>query len=964
MRRKTGALLALLMLSQPFTAIPLSAQTAANAQTTVETTQSYYTEKAVEQWFAAPDTASLQVALSDVSIAGEPVAAWPLTVEKNVEMTFSVTPPETGEYILVPEYRPSGEVLASDALFDVSLDGGDSVVTQLPILWADAERGAVDRSGNEILADQEAVDAYVSSPFTAYTNVDKDAKTWSLTAGETATFTVTPTVQAIEIQSLRLYRAEETAAYEAGAAQADDVPTITIEAEDYALKSDSYVRAASVRNAALSPYDTYAKMMNVVDGSTWDTAGQKILWEFEAEQSGYYRLGFRCQQNGSGNKTVFRRIEIDGAAPFAEWEAAAFAYTGSSGYRNYTLQVNGEDALVYLEKGAHTIAMTASAGAYEPVYEEVQALMSDVNTLGLALLKLTAGSVDTNRTWDMAAYMPDATEKLAEYADRADAIYEELAAIDGDEPVYAMDLLTVSEKLRKMIETPETIPNKTEEISRGDDSAAKYLGNVLSALVGQGISIDRIYFYGQEKLPRAQVSFLTGIAEGTKRFFWSFLPEAASGSGTSASEDKEELDVWVGQSTVVTGVLQQLLDETYNEENGVNIRLSVMPSEQKLVLANAAGANPDVVLAVSSGTPFTFASRGALKNLLDYDDFLEFYNSEYQLASLVSTSYADGVYGAVDSRNFNLLFYRKDILSSLNLQVPDTWDDVRQMMPTLLRNQMNFYLPISVSTTLKSLGSTSPFIFQEGGDLYAEDGASTAIDSEASTDAITDMTEFYRIYGMQQTVASFYNSFRYGEVPIGIGDFSMYLQLTMAAPELAGLWGVALSPGTAQDDGSVLRYQPANSTASMIFKNTDQPEEAWQLLRWWLDSDTQLEFSMRMRIGYGAEYQWNTANVKAFSQLPFDSDVRQLALDQWQYQREVTPHPASYIIERELSGVWNDVVVNNEAMIESLDKAVLASNREIKRKLIEFGYMTEDGELIRDYNTRIMDMLYEKLGGE
>ena len=198
-----------------------------------------------------------------------------------------------------------------------------------------------------------------------------------------------------------------------------------------------------------------------------------------------------------------------------------------------------------------------------------------------------------------------------------------------------------------------------------------------------------------------------------------------------------------------------------------------MPSEQKLVLANAAGANPDVVIAAPSGLAFTFASRNALKNLLDYDGFLTFYNSEYILESLVSTSYCDGVYGAVDSKNFKLLFYRKDILSSLNLTVPDTWDDVRRMIPTLLRNQMNFYIPISSSASLKGLDTTSPFIFQNGGEIYSTDGITTDINSPESINAITEMTEFYRIYGMQTTVSSFYNSFRYGEVPIGIGDFNI-----------------------------------------------------------------------------------------------------------------------------------------------------------------------------------------------
>ena len=132
-------------------------------------------------------------------------------------------------------------------------------------------------------------------------------------------------------------------------------------------------------------------------------------------------------------------------------------------------------------------------------------------------------------------------------------------------------------------------------------------------------------------------------------------------------------------------------------------------------------------------------------------------------------------------------------------------------------------------------------------------------------------------------------------------------------------------------------------------------------MHWWLSSETQLEFSTRRSSVFGPEYQWNTANQKAFEQLPFDSGIKELALSQWEYQREVTPHPASYIVERELSGVWNDVVIDNSALIESLDKAVLAADREFRRKLEEFGYIDSEGNIIKDYNVKIIEMLYEKL---
>lgn len=42
------------------------------------------------------------------------------------------------------------------------------------------------------------------------------------------------------------------------------------------------------------------------------------------------------------------------------------------------------------------------------------------------------------------------------------------------------------------------------------------------------------------------------------------------------------------------------------------------------------------------------------------------------------------------------------------------------------------------------------------------------------------MTEMFTIYGAQTVVPNFYNSFRFAEIPIGIGNFSTYMQLQTA----------------------------------------------------------------------------------------------------------------------------------------------------------------------------------------
>ena len=121
--------------------------------------------------------------------------------------------------------------------------------------------------------------------------------------------------------------------------------------------------------------------------------------------------------------------------------------------------------------------------------------------------------------------------------------------------------------------------------------------------------MDKIYLYGTDELPKEDVSIFKAAGEAIKRFLWSFTDEADSDNYAASDQNEEELEVWVAQSTVTVQILQQLLDETYNKEHNTNIRLKVMPNEQKLVLSNATNTNPDVVLCATAGQPFPFPAQ-------------------------------------------------------------------------------------------------------------------------------------------------------------------------------------------------------------------------------------------------------------------------------------------------------------------------------------------------------------------
>ena len=351
--------------------------------------------------------------------------------------------------------------------------------------------------------------------------------------------------------------------------------------------------------------------------------------------------------------------------------------------------------------------------------------------------------------------------------------------------------------------------------------------------------------------------------------------------------------------------------------------------------------------------------RGMAINLLEFDDFLDWYGAEYNLRALAPMAYEDGVYGASETQEFYVLFYRKDILDSLGLTVPDTWEDVKAMMPVLHRNAMNFNLPLANNVGYKSFEATGGFLFQNGGDYYSPDGFASNFGDPNTLRGLREMVELYQVYGLAQNIPNFFNAFRSGSVPIGVSNFSTYLQLQVGAPELNGRWDIALVPGTQQADGTVRRDWSADATSSMIFSNSQKKQEAYRFLKWWLSSGTQLKYATDLQMKYGPDYIWNTGNHVALAGMSYPLAHKKVILEQWSWQHEALRHPASYILEREVSNAWIAIVTQGEPFQARIDEATLASNREIQRKLTEFGYLDENGQKRRDYNIHLIEDLIE-----
>ena len=285
-----------------------------------------------------------------------------------------------------------------------------------------------------------------------------------------------------------------------------------------------------------------------------------------------------------------------------------------------------------------------------------------------------------------------------------------------------------------------------------------------------------------------------------------------------------------------------------------------------------------------------------------------------------------------------MMFYRKDILEQYNLEVPETWEDFEEVSKVLMRHNMSVWLNNAAATSTAQVnagvGSNNIYpsmLLQRGLSLYAEDGKSTNLLTSGCMETFEYWTNFYTKLKLPIT-QDFYNRFRVGTTPLGIVPYTLYTTLEVAAPEIDGLWGMTEIPGTVQEDGTISHASSGGGTACAILKQSENPEAAWEFLKWWTSADTQRTFSNDVEAVLGPTGRVALANVEAISGLSWDDEMLDELLKAWENVEEIPEYPGSYYVSRSIyQGFWN--VVNDQQNTKNmLMKYGKEADQEIARK--------------------------------
>lgn len=868
---------------------------------------------------------------------GKKVLSW-TTDEK---ITFNYTATKAGKYYIALDYYSLQENVTSISI-NADVNNDEYTNIELQTSWTDANQSEVyDIYRNQVIPVQTVYKIWRKVYLYDQRYYGSTPLVFDLVAGENE-IEFTKTEGNLLLGDIFIIEAKDFDNYQKPQNQSGiSNELITLEAENALFKSTPEIRADSVSQTHLTPYSTKYNKLNVISGDSFNESGYSITYAFNVEKAGNYNMSFKYYISQT-NTNVYTKIFIDNV--ILNKEMNNYKFKASSGFKNETLSADGEAMEFYLTSGIHTLTIQLDASLQSQIYFEMSEIINEISALYLEVVKLTGGNVDKNKHWNIERYIPTAKTRLTSWKERIASLMELTEEVSksnskNQNRLY-QNLGNAYKKISSLESDPNTLPHKLNILSEGSSSAAKMLSNSLHTATFSPLSLDKIYIHTNDvKLPKAKSNFFVTYMATAQKIIK---------SGVDTSKNDDTIEIWVNRSTYYVSLMQQYADAYYTPATGKKIRFSLLPDESKITYANASGTNPDAALGVTASVPYDLGIRGALVDLKSLDGFDEVI-SEYAPGSFTNMMEGEKVYGLPETQDFNVTFYRSDLMQNLGISVPQTYDEIIEILPELQRYGMNYYIPMAGGSGLKSISMTAPFIYQYGGDIYSKDYMTTAIDSQEAIAGINMMVELFSIYSLPLTSQNFYDSFRNGLIPIGVAGFDVYLQLLTAAPEIAGKWDIALAPGVKKTDGTINRTNTGAGRGVIIFEKGNKQQEAWDFIKWWLSSDTQSSFANDIEASYGQTFLWNTANLEAFKTLSISKKHIDVILEQWEQLYQVPQIPATYIVERGISNAWNSAVFDQVSIRAAITDQSIEINKEIRRKMVEFKYLRSDGTIIKEY---------------
>lgn len=845
-------------------------------------------------------------------------------------ITFEFTAASAGLYnIELTYYLPeSGVEPEIGVMTDGKYPYSELEKVTLPREWKNSGAAREDEDGNQLTPEQVESGRYITRRLRDSSGVNLEPYLVSLTAGR-HTVTILSPKQTVAISAIRFVSPEKTEKYRKPTNEKTDAETLIIEGEDAVYKSsNTLIPQSDTQDSGMSPASPYKQKLNYIGGSSYNSPNDTLVWEFEVEKSGYYSLALRYKQADVVNGESLRRLKIDGSTPFEECREIRFKYNPRWTVFDFGDE-NGEPYYFYLENGKHEISLEVTLGEMSEYYRRLEEVTEALGDEYIGIVKITGDSPDVNRDYELFNQIPELNKRLSEYSEKLSGIISDMQSFTGK---LGSQYIAAMKNMKRVIDTMRGRPYTAHQYVKDYYTNYSALSSWLYDMKNMPLSVDWLELVPSgAETEYTKTGFFGNLIFGAKRLIYSFSADYEK----KPSDNKEQIRLWVNWGRDQTMVLDTLIREDFTAKTGISVKLEQVNAS--LINGILAGNFPDVSLYMARTDPVNLGIRGALADLTEFDDCGEVL-SRFQTGAELPYSYNGALYALPDTQNFFIMFYRRDILENLGLTVPKTWTEFLNTATVIQQNNLEVYVPytqIVAATTVNGgiggLHLLPTLMLQNGLSFYNEEQTATALTSPKALSVFKYWTDFYRDYQFVKE-ADFYNRFRVGTMPLGIAQYSVYLTLYDAAPEIKNRWAVACVPSTDGGNGFVA----GSGTGCGIVKKSKHKAAAWEFLKWWTAADTQVRYSGNVESVLGMLGRPQTSNVEALGALAWNAEDKANILKQWESVREIPEIPGSYYLTRSVDQAFWQVINGKASVKDAVVKQSRVADSEIERKIKEY----------------------------
>jgi len=743
--------------------------------------------------------------------------------------------------------------------------------------------------------------------------------------------------------------------------------SVKIEGEYTVHTSTNVVYPVEDRTDALtSPADTGRTMLNTIGTEKWETAGQWVRYQFTVTDSGMYDIFSRFKQSYLDGMYVCRMLKIYteeyktseeykatkgntagyyNGTPFAEASKLRFDYDDAWQVKGLSTGSNEDATLpLYFEAGVvYTLHLEVTLGSMSGLIRDIENILNDLNDDYLSIIKLTGSSPDDYRDYNFYRLLPNTMTNMLIQAEALDRVSKTLKE---DTVGVASSYTGICDKLSTLL---KRMGGDEDEIAKNLTNFKSYIGSLGTFLTDaktQPLQIDYLSIQGKgTEAPRAKAGFFKALGHEISNFFMSFIRDynnMGSMETEAGVDQSRSVNVWLAYGRDQSQVIRNLCTNDFTKNSGIAVDLKLV-SGGTLLPSILAGMGPDAYLGLGQTDVINYAIRGALinvENMSDFDTITVNFNEAAMMVLGIADSDGDmHYYGLPENQNFPMMFVRTDILGDLEIDIPKTWEDIYVAQSKLESNNME----IGVTTDYKI------FLYQLGGELFADGGMRINLDSEVGLQAFDTMCNMFTQYSFPYKYDAA-NRFRTGEMPIIISSYTgLYNHLKVFATELDSCWTFVPLPGY-EIDGEINNASVSSVTAAVMIKMDDKDyTDGWEFVKWYTDAPCQAEYANEMVAIIGDSAKHSTANRHALESMPWTYDEYTEVSKQFENLASIPNYPGYYIIDRYtefafLSAYNDDADPRTELLsyINIINKEITRKREEFKLETLEIGQKLSD----------------------